>query len=241
MCTEERTFGESQRSMEQTEQQQNMQPQENTQEGREVNMNKEEKEHEANTTQKQGEKESEHNEDGREQKGNVDMEEQETDQQEHEQIIGTECIVQISDENTPEEMLSSQLKTKLCSAILKALGTDALEDLLVLDTLRHKMKQQSVHLTAQCVSRYKQLVAMYREKLIDEEGRLKASITEFETAFYHTHNCLPDVIEVEEYRRLTSQNVSSENLYNLRSSLDNYIHRNSIYCTSIYMYMYHPT
>ena len=190
MCTEERTFGESQILMEQGEEQQ--QPQEKTQEGREVNMNEEEKEHEASM---HGEKESEHKEDGSEQ------EEQRTDQQEHEQIIDTECIVQISDEDTHEEMQSNQLKTKLCSAILKALGTDVLEDLLVLDTLRHKMKQQSIHLTAQCVSRYKQLVARYREELI-KEGRLKASIRDFESAFYNAHNCLPDVTEVEEYKRL---------------------------------------
>ena len=79
-------------------------------------MNKEEKEHEANM---QGQKESEHNKDGREQEGNVDMEEQETDQQEHERIIDTECIVQISDENTPEEMRSIKNEVEMVGATVK--------------------------------------------------------------------------------------------------------------------------
>ena len=137
----------------------------------------------------------------REQEANMEEEEyrEQEDMEDQQHVIDKECIVHISDEST----LEVQLKTKLCSAILKALGTNVLEELVVFDDLRHKLKQKIIQLTEQCRSRHTQLVDMYRERLLIEERRLQASIKEFEIAFYYAHNCLPDVNKVEDYSRLT--------------------------------------
>ena len=44
------------------------------------------------------------------------------------------------------------------------------------------------------------------------------SIKEFENAFYHAHNCLPDVNKVDEYSRLTKSKRFIKNLCHLLSS-----------------------
>ena len=61
---------------------------------------------------------------------------------------------------------SEALQTKLCHAILRALGEEILQDLTVLDHLRHTIKNNKNATSSRCLSMHKQLVSKFRQKLV---------------------------------------------------------------------------
>ena len=134
-----------------------------------------------------------------------EREEQMEDEQEIEE--GEECIVHISAAATEEDhncrVQSEALQTKLCHAILRALGEEILEDLTVLDHLRHTIKNNKNATSSRCLSMHKQLVSKFRQKLVKEEQRLQVTIKNYECKFYRAKHCLPHVQKDEEYRQLT--------------------------------------
>ena len=135
------------------------------------------------------------------------MEDEQQKEREEEMEEGEECIVHISAAATEDDhncrVQSEALLCLLCHAILRALGEEILQDLTVLDHLRHTIKNNKNTTSSRCLSMHKQLVSKFRQKLVKEEQRLQVTIKHYECKFYRAKHCLPHVQKDEEYRQLT--------------------------------------
>ena len=105
--------------------------------------------------------------------------------------------------NSAEDKVVTPLKTKLATAISKAIGTDVtvrrLDEIRV--TLKSAQKQR-VRLTKQQIENHDQLMASIQSKVLRRKSELKESIKTYELKFQQQYSRLPSQHDDEHYAKL---------------------------------------
>jgi len=105
--------------------------------------------------------------------------------------------------NSAEDEVVTPLKTKLATAISKAIGTDVtvrrLDEIRV--TLKSAQKQR-VRLTKQQIENHDQLMASIQSKVLRRKSELKESIKTYELKFQQQYSRLPSQHDDEHYAKL---------------------------------------